>query len=108
MLMCSTFRGNSNCRPRGNDARSANRSTPVDGMVQLIEDGVNGYLSDDDCTLSDRVVSILTDDSLRGRLAGTVRKRIRAIVNEQKFYMADLESIYSEASMSTVGRRGTA
>ena len=40
-------------------------STPTDGLVDLLDEGENGFLSDDDAVLSQKVVALATDSALR-------------------------------------------
>lgn len=68
-------------------------STPADGMADLIRDGVDGYLSEDDDVLADRIVSILEDDALRQTLAGNARRRFEAL-NDVENYAKAIEECY--------------
>jgi glycosyltransferase involved in cell wall biosynthesis len=47
-------------------------STPVDGLVDLIEHGKNGFLSDDDEKLAEYLLSIIEDENLRKNLSENV------------------------------------
>jgi len=40
-------------------------STPTDGLVDLLDEGENGFLSDDDAILTQKVVALATDSALR-------------------------------------------
>lgn len=44
-------------------------STPVGGLVDLVDDGRNGFLSDSDDELADSIVNIIRDSALRDRLS---------------------------------------
>ncbi|MBP3920598.1 MAG: glycosyltransferase [Bacilli bacterium] len=44
-------------------------STPVDGMNMLVKNGFNGFLSDDDSELEDKVLEILNNSCLRDFLS---------------------------------------
>ena len=44
-------------------------STPTDGMVDLIGEGEDGYLSDDDAVMAEKVLAIVTDEALHERLS---------------------------------------
>ncbi|MBE6635612.1 MAG: glycosyltransferase [Ruminococcaceae bacterium] len=44
-------------------------STPVDGMCDLIENGKNGYLSDADGEITERLIEIIENSDLRERLS---------------------------------------
>ena len=50
-------------------------STPVDGLCDLVDPGVTGFLEETDEALADRCAEILKDGALRERLSeGTLRK----------------------------------
>ena len=44
-------------------------STPTDGMVDLIGEGEDGYLSDDDAVMAEKVLAIVNDEALHERLS---------------------------------------
>lgn len=44
-------------------------STPVDGLKDIIVDGKNGYLSDDNETIAHHLLEIVSDEELRRRLS---------------------------------------
>lgn len=48
--------------------------TPVDGMLELVEDGLNGYLSDDDDVIADHIIDIVTNDALHNQLSDNAIK----------------------------------
>lgn len=50
-------------------------STPSDGMRDLIENGVNGYLTDDDAVMAENLLKIMNDPEHRKLLSeNTVAK----------------------------------
>ena len=48
-------------------------STPTDGLCDIIDDGVNGYISDDDDILAERLKSIVLDDLLYLKLSDSAK-----------------------------------
>lgn len=50
-------------------------STPTDGLKALIEDGVNGFLSEDDEKLAERIMSILLDCELYQKLSVATKRK---------------------------------
>ena len=54
-------------------------STPVDGMRELIIDGVTGYLSDDDAVLAERLVQLTCDPAQRRALSEATLDRFKQL-----------------------------
>lgn len=53
-------------------------STPTDGLVDLLDEGENGFLSDDDAVLAEKVVALATDSSLRHAMSrNAAQKAVR-------------------------------
>ena len=68
-------------------------STPVDGLKVLIDDGENGYLSDDDSEIAEKLFSIISDASLRARMSEYTLKKAKEI-NDVEAYRARLLEQY--------------
>ena len=68
-------------------------STPVDGLCSLIEDGKNGYLSDDDSVLAEKIVSIIDDENIYQELTRNTIAKAKEI-NDIASYKAFLGKIY--------------
>lgn len=68
-------------------------STPADGMVDLIEDGVDGYLSNDDDVLAERIVQILEDRNLHDKLAQNAVRKFEKL-NDVQNYKNAIEKCY--------------
>lgn len=71
-------------------------NTPVDGLKDLVINGKNGYLSDDNHILANKINSILKDDKLYKRLSAGAEKRFLEINNIQN-YKTKIWKIYSKA-----------
>lgn len=69
MLLTSRWEGTPMCALEALTLGVPVVSTPTDGMVDLIEEGVDGFLSDDDAVLAENVLRIVADDSLHSRLS---------------------------------------
>lgn len=69
-------------------------STPTDGMNELIENGVNGYLADDDTALSDKIVKIVSDTVIREYLRKNQLSK-SAEVNNVENYKKILADLYA-------------
>ena len=69
-------------------------STPTDGLCDLIKNGKNGYLSNDDEELANLVLKILQDDELLKTLKGNCRACATNNLDMDK-YRQELLEIYS-------------
>ena len=68
-------------------------STPTDGTQERVEEGKNGFLSDDDETLAERIVEILTDEALYDQLS-TYAKEKSLETNNSTAYCQKLMEAY--------------
>lgn len=68
-------------------------STPVDGLKDIIEQGVNGYLENDDDVLAKRLYDIISDSGLRNRMSLATQKQFDDI-NDLEKYKASLQASY--------------
>ncbi|MBQ2901204.1 MAG: glycosyltransferase [Agathobacter sp.] len=69
-------------------------STPTDGLKELVINGENGFLSDDDSVLKDRIVEIVGDNQLHSKLSKNALKTSREI-NDVERYKSILDRIYN-------------
>ena len=69
MVMTSRWEGTPMCALEAQALGVPIVSTPTDGLSDLVENGKTGFLSDDDETLAERLLSIIKDDSLRSSLS---------------------------------------
>lgn len=69
MLLTSRWEGTPMCALEAMALGVPVVSTPTDGMVDLIGEGEDGFLSDDDAVLTEKVLSIVTDEALHSRLS---------------------------------------
>ena len=60
-------------------------STPSDGMKDLIEDGVDGNLSDEDAVLAEDILKIVEDPDHRRLLSENAAKKFAKINDEEKY-----------------------
>ena len=68
-------------------------STPSDGMKDLIEDGINGYLHDDDEVLAEKLLKIMNDPDHRRMLSENTMKKF-AQINDAPAYQAAIAACY--------------
>jgi len=63
-------------------------STPSDGMKDLIENGVNGYLTDDDAVMAESLLKIMNDPLHRKMLSENTVKKFAQINDAPKYQEA--------------------
>ena len=93
MLMSSRWEGTPMCALEAMALGVPIVSTPVDGLCSLIEDGKNGYLSDDDSVLAEKVVCIIDDENIYQELTRNTIAKAKEI-NDIASYKAFLGKIY--------------
>lgn len=71
-------------------------STPVDGMCDLIENGVNGYLSDDNGEFADYVVDICSKNELQKKMSDNTLKKAR-MINDTEKYRKVIREVYHKS-----------
>lgn len=70
-------------------------STPTDGLLYLVDDGITGFLSNDDNEFAKRIIEIISDDELQNKLSSETKKKFSKI-NDVNKYKLDLENVYNE------------
>ena len=63
-------------------------STPSDGMPDLLDDGVNGYLTDDDAQMPERLQKNMKEPDHRAYLGENARKKFANINDAPKYKQA--------------------
>ena len=63
-------------------------STPSDGMKDLIDDGINGYLTDDDTVMAEKLLAIMQDADHRNSLGQQAQKKFSKINDAPKYKQA--------------------
>ena len=93
MVMVSRWEGTPMCALEAMALGVPIVSTPVDGLKVLIDEGENGYLSDDDSELAEKLFSIINDPSLRARMSEYTLNKAR-VINDVGAYRARLLEQY--------------
>lgn len=88
MILTSRWEGTPMCALEAMALGTPVVSTPSDGMKDLLEDGVSGYLSEDDEVLAADLLKIITDPAHREFLAGNARKHFDEINDAPKYRQA--------------------
>ena len=68
-------------------------STPTDGLLDLLDEGENGFLSDDDAVLAEKMAALASDPALRERLSRSAAEKASRI-NDIQTYKNALSSWY--------------
>ena len=68
-------------------------SARTDGLCEVIEDGINGFLSDDDETLIFRAADLISDDALYERIRRNALCRAER-TNDAALYRSKLLQAY--------------
>lgn len=93
MIMVSRWEGTPMCALEAMALGVPIVSTPVDGLRVLVTPDENGYLSDDDGELAQKVCLIATDPELRARLSENTLEKAK-VLNDTKTYTARLLEAY--------------
>lgn len=68
-------------------------STPSDGMKDLIDDGINGYLTDEDAVMAEKLLKIMNDPAHREMLSENTKKKF-AQINDAPKYKEAISACY--------------
>ncbi len=96
MIMTSRWEGLPMCAIEAMSLGVPIVSTPTDGLKELIDNGITGYLSDNDEVLAAKVVEILKDEKLHKRLSDNCLKKAEELLDYSKFGNA-IETEYKKA-----------
>ena len=97
MLMTSRWEGTPMCALEAMALGVPIVSTPVDGLKELIEEGENGFLSNDDDLLADRIYSLIMDNDLQKRFSAKEQEKF-SVLNSLVDYKNTLKICYEEIS----------
>lgn len=86
MIMTSRFEGTPMCALEAMALGVPIVSTPVDGLIDLIQDGITGYLSDNDDLLAEKIIEIIQNQTERTRLSENTISSFARINNLVSYY----------------------
>ena len=93
MILTSRWEGTPMCALEAMALGTPVVSTPSDGMKDIIEDGVNGYLTDDDAVMAEKLLKIMNEPEHRRMLSeNTMRKFAR--INDAPKYQEAIAACY--------------
>lgn len=93
MLMTSLWEGTPMCALEAMALGTPIVSTPTDGLVDLIEDGKTGFLSDNDDVLAEKINLLVNDTRTRIKLSANCMEKSQ-IINDIKVYKEALKRVY--------------
>lgn len=93
MILTSRWEGTPMCALEAMYLGTPVVSTPSDGMKDLLEDGVSGYLTDDDEQMAQDLLKIFTDPAHRQYLAENARRKFDTI-NDGEAYKKAISDCY--------------
>ena len=96
MIMTSRWEGTPMCALEAMALGLPIVSTPTDGLCELVTDGENGYLSDDDDALAQKVVDIVTDSTLYSKLSDNTKSKA-LIINDIEAYKKSILTAYTNS-----------
>ena len=88
MILTSRWEGTPMCALEAMALGTPVVSTPSDGMTDLLDDGVNGYLTDDDGQMAEKLLQIMNDPVHRTYLGENARKKFANINDAPKYKQA--------------------
>lgn len=94
MVMTSRWEGTPMCALEALSLGVPIVSTPTDGLCDLISDDENGFLSDDDTVLAEKIVSIIENGELHRKLNNNAKKNIREYMDSGT-YKSKIINIYN-------------
>ena len=95
MLMTSRYEGTPMCALEAIACRVPIISTPTDGLLELIQNGENGYIGKTNTELSNDILNLLNDSSKLKEMKKNVNGCNQKI-NNIKSYIKNIEKIYNE------------
>ena len=93
MILTSRWEGTPMCALEAMALGTPVVSTPSDGMKDLLDDGINGYLTDDDAIMAEVLLKIMNDGEHR-RFLGENAKEKFARINDAPKYKQSIWNCY--------------
>ncbi len=93
MILTSRWEGTPMCALEAMALGTPVVSTPSDGMRDLIDNGINGYLTDDDAVMAEKLLKIINDPAHREELSQNIKEKFKKI-NDAPKYKAAIADCY--------------
>ena len=68
-------------------------STPTDGMIDLIDNGKNGFLYNENEEIAQAVNTLINDTNLRAKMSDITREKFNILMNLEE-YKNRLKGVY--------------
>ena len=88
MILTSRWEGTPMCALEAMALGTPVVSTPSDGMTDLLDDGVNGYLTDDDAQMAEKLLRIMREPEHRAFLGENAKMKFNEINDAPKYKQA--------------------
>ncbi len=92
MVMTSRYEGTPMCALEAMALGVPIVSTPTDGLCELVDDGVNGYLSNDDDILAQSILQLIRDKQLQSEFSSRIREKAERLNDVAKYRKKILEA----------------
>lgn len=93
MIMTSRWEGTPMCALEAQSLGVPIVSTPTDGLVEIITDGENGFLSENDYILAERLCQVLSDNELRLKISDSAKSKMQVMM-DKKSYAESIAKVY--------------
>jgi glycosyltransferase involved in cell wall biosynthesis len=93
MIMTSIWEGTPMCALEAMGLGVPIVSTPVDGLKDIIRNDVNGYLSDEDQVLANKIIEYINDLNLRSNLSNSQKEK-SVEWNDKEKYKSEISKAY--------------
>ena len=93
MIMTSRYEGTPMCALEAMALGTPIVSTPTDGLKDLVKDGENGFLSDEDSVLAEKLCLLIENDELYQKLSKAQSEKA-SIINDIESYKKALREQY--------------
>ena len=88
MILTSRWEGTPMCALEAMALGTPVVSTPSDGMKDLIDDGINGYLTDNDAIMAEKLLAIMNDADHRNSMGQQAQNKFNQINDAPKYKQA--------------------
>ncbi len=93
MILTSRWEGTPMCALEAMALGTPVVSTPTDGLKDLVDNGINGYLADTDEMLAEKLLKIVEDPGHRAFLSENIRQKY-ARINDEAAYTQAISDCY--------------
>lgn len=96
LIMTSIYEGTPMCALEAQALKKPIVATPVDGLKKIIENGINGYLTDDNSKMVDFILKALSNELNYNKLSKNSQKKFE-LYNDVEKYNSYIKEVYKKA-----------